>query len=95
LGRVLEGHTRRHELLVGGVHVVDVQVQQRRGRPSLEEQARPAEVQEGQPRRVEPCDEAQPEDVAVEGDRLVEVVRLLRHLVEPVDVHGPPLRRSS
>ena len=68
--------------------VVDPEVEQRWGSASFEEQAAGAEVEEGEPGRIEPSDAAERDGIAVEGDSTVEVLDVLSDLSEVGDAHG-------
>ena len=69
--------------------VVDPEVEQGLGSARFEEQAAGAQVEEGEPGRIEPGDEVESDDVAVEGDSSIHVLDVLSDLTEMCDGHGP------
>src|SRR5262245_19209366 len=83
--RAIERHTAREQRFVRSVDVGYTEVEDRRTRCLFEQQTRPAEVEEREAGRVEARHEPEPEDVAVERDRAVEVGGSLRDLVERLD----------
>ena len=82
MGLADQVHVGVAQRLVAGVDVGDLEVEDGGRGVGLEQQAGVAEVEEGQPGRIEPGHEPQPERVAVEGDGPVEVVGVLGDLVE-------------
>ena len=73
---------------MAGVDVVDFEVDDNRCRAAFEQQPCVAEVEEREARRIEPSDEGEAECVAVERDRAVEIVRVLRDLVNSLQCRG-------
>jgi hypothetical protein len=84
----LDDDPGRSEVIRRRRNVVDTEIEDRRWRAGLEEQAGWAEIEEREPGWVEASDELELEHVPVEVDSTVEVLDVLGHLAQALHVHG-------